>query len=271
MNNISLSQAGSFSFLFLDMIGRAMAANDMTHTELREKVYAYFATKFPTSPHHARTIALATFRRFTDDQLDARSAGAIIEAMGLEVEITLKWKEQPRKDSETIPQVSSYPAIWDEKIDHLQLPVRVENCLKYGLEPGIEYIGQLVSQTEEQLMKVVNFGKTSMRRLNEALVRHGLILQTDTGNWKVPSQVHDGKYPQIWNNRIDREPSLIGYPAGCLRNAGIHYIGQLVALHTNELPKLVGVGKSTELVIRMTVQNLGLEFNTNTEGWKPPQ
>ena len=60
-------------------------------------------------------------------------------------------------------------------IDELELSVRSYNCLKRA---GINTIGELISKTPEEMMKVRNLGKKSLDEVEEKLARLGLRLRS---------------------------------------------------------------------------------------------
>jgi DNA-directed RNA polymerase subunit alpha len=63
-------------------------------------------------------------------------------------------------------------------IEELELGVRSYNCLK---RVGIETIGDLVTQTENELAAIPNFGKKSIEEVKETLATHGLTLRGEEG------------------------------------------------------------------------------------------
>lgn len=63
--------------------------------------------------------------------------------------------------------------ILNKNIEELELSVRSANCLKEG---RIKTIGQLAKKSEEELLKMRNFGKKSLAEIKEILTRYGLSL-----------------------------------------------------------------------------------------------
>ncbi|MCJ7588044.1 MAG: DNA-directed RNA polymerase subunit alpha [Candidatus Aminicenantes bacterium] len=63
-----------------------------------------------------------------------------------------------------------------KSIEHLELSVRSNNCLKSA---GIEKIYELVQKTEEDLLKTKNFGRKSLAEIKETLANMGLSLNLD--------------------------------------------------------------------------------------------
>ncbi len=66
--------------------------------------------------------------------------------------------------------------ILSKSIDHLELSVRSNNCLRSA---GIEKIYELVQKTEEELLKTKNFGRKSLTEIKETLQELGLGLNLD--------------------------------------------------------------------------------------------
>lgn len=63
--------------------------------------------------------------------------------------------------------------ILGKSIDHLELSVRSNNCLRAA---GIERIYKLVQKTEDELLKTKNFGRKSLTEIKETLQELGLGL-----------------------------------------------------------------------------------------------
>jgi len=74
-----------------------------------------------------------------------------------------------------IPYLSQLE-ILSKSIDHLELSVRSNNCLRSA---GIEKIYELVQKTEEELLKTKNFGRKSLSEIKETLQELGLGLNID--------------------------------------------------------------------------------------------
>ena len=56
-------------------------------------------------------------------------------------------------------------------IDELELSVRSYNCLKRA---GIQTVDELTQKTEEEMMRVRNLGKKSMKEVKEKITELGL-------------------------------------------------------------------------------------------------
>ncbi|HEU0197244.1 MAG TPA: DNA-directed RNA polymerase subunit alpha [Nevskiaceae bacterium] len=68
-------------------------------------------------------------------------------------------------------------------VEDLELGVRSTNCLK---AENIYLIGDLVQQSEAELMKTPNLGKKSLNEIREALKEHGLDLGMTLEHWAPP-------------------------------------------------------------------------------------
>lgn len=89
------------------------------------------------------------------------------------VDEPLKREEAPVKKE--IPYFSQLD-ILSKTIDHLELSVRSNNCLRAA---GIEKIYELVKRTEDDLLKTKNFGRKSLTEIKETLQKLGLGLNLD--------------------------------------------------------------------------------------------
>lgn len=77
--------------------------------------------------------------------------------------------------SESESQVSS---LLSHGVRELELSIRSENCLLRG---GIHTIGDLVSRTRDDLLKIRNLGKISLREIEEKMAKNNLSLADDKG------------------------------------------------------------------------------------------
>ena len=60
-------------------------------------------------------------------------------------------------------------------IDDLELSARSQNCLKRA---GIQNVEELMQKTEEDMMKVRNLGKKSLKEIKEVLASYGLSFKS---------------------------------------------------------------------------------------------
>lgn len=85
----------------------------------------------------------------------------------------IKAKEEPEVDP-----------VFLELVDNLELTVRSANCLKHL---DINYIGDLVQKSENELLKTPNLGKKSLTEVKELLEIRGLRLGMNIDNWPPAS------------------------------------------------------------------------------------
>ncbi len=72
-------------------------------------------------------------------------------------------------------------------VDELELSVRSANCLATA---NIRYIGDLVLKSEQEMLNTKNFGRKSLKEIQEVLSSMGLSLGMKLDNWP-PSQLKD--------------------------------------------------------------------------------
>jgi DNA-directed RNA polymerase subunit alpha len=74
------------------------------------------------------------------------------------------------------------------KVEELELSVRSANCLK---NEDILYIGDLVQKTENEMLKIPNFGRKSLNEIKEVLDCIGLSLGMVVANWPPRAYVKE--------------------------------------------------------------------------------
>ncbi len=89
------------------------------------------------------------------------------------VDETLEQEQTPAKKE--IPYIAQIDTL-AKTIDHLELSVRSNNCLRSA---GIERIFELVQKTEEDLLKTKNFGRKSLTEIKDTLVNLNLGLNLE--------------------------------------------------------------------------------------------
>ncbi|MFO7981161.1 MAG: DNA-directed RNA polymerase subunit alpha [Candidatus Aminicenantes bacterium] len=84
-------------------------------------------------------------------------------------------KKDEEDQKEEIPYMEKFD-ILTKSIDHLELSVRSNNCLRSA---GIRSVYELVQKTEEDLLKTKNFGRKSLMEIKDTLKELGLELNTE--------------------------------------------------------------------------------------------
>ena len=95
--------------------------------------------------------------------------------------------EVPDSETETTDVALTNKLI--RPVEDLELSVRSANCLKNA---NIQYIGDLVSKTEGDMLRTKNFGKKSLNEIKDTLYTMGLSLGMKVGTWP----------PKNWNNVV---------------------------------------------------------------------
>jgi DNA-directed RNA polymerase subunit alpha len=110
------------------------------------------------------TIEIETNGSITPDEALSTAATIMQEQLDLFVSFTNR--------AEPLPEVP--PNEWDVPVETLNLSVRSFNCLKRA---GISKVSELLDLTEDEIMKMRNFGKKSLDEIKQVLAERGLTLR----------------------------------------------------------------------------------------------
>jgi DNA-directed RNA polymerase subunit alpha len=110
------------------------------------------------------TIELETNGSITPD--DALSTAATILQDQLDLFVNFTQEEKPPAAAPT--------SEWDVPVETLNLSVRSFNCLKRA---GISKVSELLDMTEDEIIKMRNFGKKSLDEIKQVLEERGLSLR----------------------------------------------------------------------------------------------
>ena len=92
-------------------------------------------------------------------------------------------EEEEEEYEEEIEQREDFNENLYRSVEELELSVRSANCLKNA---DINFIGELVTKTEAEMLKTKNFGRKSLNEIKEVLAEMGLSLGMKLDNWKPP-------------------------------------------------------------------------------------
>jgi DNA-directed RNA polymerase subunit alpha len=110
------------------------------------------------------TVEIETNGSITPDDALSTAATIMQEELDLFVSFTNR--------SEPLPETP--PNEWDIPVETLNLSVRSFNCLKRA---GISKVSELLDLTEDEIMKMRNFGKKSLDEIKQVLAERGLSLR----------------------------------------------------------------------------------------------
>ncbi|OPX26123.1 MAG: DNA-directed RNA polymerase subunit alpha [Candidatus Cloacimonas sp. 4484_140] len=90
----------------------------------------------------------------------------------------IRFKEEPKyiKREKIDPELKNLQKLMKMKVGELELSVRCSNCLAAS---KIGFVKELVAKTENQLLRLRNFGKKSLDEVKTVLDRYGLKLGMD--------------------------------------------------------------------------------------------
>ncbi len=83
------------------------------------------------------------------------------------------------------PQAPKVDPMLLRPVDDLELTPRSSNCLK---AQSIHYIGDLIQNTEADLLRTPNLGRKSLNEIKQVLAEHGLSLGMKLENWTAVAE-----------------------------------------------------------------------------------
>ncbi|HEY1882143.1 MAG TPA: DNA-directed RNA polymerase subunit alpha [Candidatus Cybelea sp.] len=110
------------------------------------------------------TVEVETNGSITPDESLSQAAQIMQEQLDLFVSFNNR--------AEPLPEAP--PNEWDVPVETLNLSVRSFNCLKRA---GISKVSELLDLTEDEIMKMRNFGKKSLDEIKQVLAERGLMLR----------------------------------------------------------------------------------------------
>ena len=118
------------------------------------------------------SLTITTDGSVSPQEALALAAHSLVEHLNLFVEIN-----SIVQDVEVIAEskVETTNKFQNMTIDDLELSVRSNNCLKRA---GIQTVEELIQKTEEDMMKVRNLGKKSLKEIKEVIASYGLSFKS---------------------------------------------------------------------------------------------
>ncbi|MCY4447198.1 MAG: DNA-directed RNA polymerase subunit alpha [Rhodobacteraceae bacterium] len=96
------------------------------------------------------------------------------------LEIFINFTEPTPVEKVEEPQSDEWNLELFKKASELELSVRSSNCMK---NDNIIYVGDLVTKTEQQMLKTPNFGRKSLNEIKHVLTSMGLELGMELPGW----------------------------------------------------------------------------------------
>jgi DNA-directed RNA polymerase subunit alpha len=144
---------------------------DAIFTPVRRVNYSVENTRVGQMTNYDKlTIELETDGTISPEEALSRSAEILVRQFSLFANIGLVAAGADRA-SASVPQLP--PNMLDMPIEELDLPMRAYNSLKRN---NIVKVGQLLQLSDDDLLRMRNFGKKSLDEMKERLRMRGLIL-----------------------------------------------------------------------------------------------
>lgn len=120
--------------------------------------------------------------QFTEEELLALPNFGLVSLNEIKSKLSVRGLslESQLEDRQVPDSVSLNDTILSNHVNSLNLSVRSANCLEAG---NIQHIGELIQCTEEELMALPNFGRTSLNEIKSALSAQALSIGMTLDNW----------------------------------------------------------------------------------------
>ncbi len=116
---------------------------------------------------------------------DALSFGAKILKDHLQLFIHLDEEIMVEEEPEEDPEIVRIRQVLKTRVDELELSVRSSNCLRAA---NIQTIADLVTKTEQEMLKYRNFGRKSLNEIGSLLEEMGLSFGLDISPYMEPQK-----------------------------------------------------------------------------------
>jgi len=146
--------------------------------KLAHQLKEYYRLSFSDAEERYSNVMRAIF----EEKLCYPQLRDILQVMGGEIIVGFKIPQEPVQPKNLI--VGTYPAIWDQTINAIDLP---DNTLRLLRSAGIHYIGQLCRCGREVLLDQVPIGQDSKTSIDDFMSRHGLHFGMSRIIWIPPT------------------------------------------------------------------------------------
>ena len=142
---------------------------DSVHSPVRKVNFSVAAARLGRTTDYEKL----TVEVWTNGALSPQRAIALASKLAKDhFSVFINFKEEPESDGEERgEETGRLDDYLGRSIEELELSVRSYNCLKNA---NISTIGELVSRTEQEMLKTKNFGRKSLNEIKEILEGMGL-------------------------------------------------------------------------------------------------
>lgn len=142
---------------------------DSIYTPVAKVSYKINKVRIQDNPNFEELVVdIYTNGGITPENAIASAAKILIDHFNCIVDLSEKVRNEDHMFEASEERTS---ANLDRSIDDLDLSVRSYNCLKRA---GIQTVGELIEKTEEDMMKIRNLGKKSLKEIKERLEDNNL-------------------------------------------------------------------------------------------------
>jgi DNA-directed RNA polymerase subunit alpha len=133
-----------------------------------------------------------TLEVWTDESiLPADALAWAAKLMRDHFDLFIHFEEEPviEGEEEEDPQIAHVRRLLEKSVEELELSVRSSNCLRAA---EIKSIGDLVQKTESEMLKYRNFGRKSLKEIQDLLAEMGLSFGMDVTRFyqhKAPAAI----------------------------------------------------------------------------------
>lgn len=154
---------------FDEDLGLGYIPTDSIHTPVKKVNFTVTAARLGRSTDYEKlTIEVTTNGAISPADAVGQAAKLIKDHFLIFINFTEEPEEETEDKKSGDDKLSEYLS---RNIDELELSVRSYNCLKNA---NIRTIGELVSRTEQEMLKTKNFGRKSLQEIKEILNSMGL-------------------------------------------------------------------------------------------------
>ena len=166
-----------------------------------------------------------------------------------EASLSMFYDEEAARREARMAQVLGQP------LGDITFSQRVRNALQ---KLGLTSLGDLVQRTEEELLEIPNFGKTSLREVKEFLTSKGLNLASGGEVVAAPGEPVEGEAGDEVKNRALTDFEWSGRIRKVFEKLGVVTVGDLMNYTEADLLKSKNLGNTSIKEIRQKLGTLGV-------------